>query len=224
LSTTLGQVGDAELKQQADMLARFHHRVSKTPLPEIPLKYDFALIFQTISTCLLPLRIASIIARALFAFLQSRDARMISLRISVEKLFMNEDVECPILEWKESDGTEIVSLFYFDDEVELKECSWVMHLGVGRNDTGSNCPLWQSSRVDWNVSQVSHLKILFGLAQHILGVLQWPIADARRLYGYSVSNQDSEEEYVSYANCSDLRQDDEIRQASILPSAGIEST
>ena len=99
-----------------------------------------------------------------------------------------------------------------------------MHLGAGRNDTSPNCPLWQSSRVDWNVSQVSHLKILFGLAQHILGVLQWPSADARRLYGYSVSNQDSEEEYVSYANCSDLRQDDEIRQASVLPSAGIEST
>jgi hypothetical protein len=139
------------------------------------------------------------IARAVFDFLQSRDARMVAFRISVERLFMNEDVECPILEWKESDGTEIVSLFHFHDAFEPEECSWAMHLGVGRNDTNPNGPFWQSSRVDFNVSQLSHLKILFGLAQHILGVLQWPSADARRLYGDSVSTQDSEEEYLSYA-------------------------
>ena len=176
------------------MLARFHHRVSKNTLPEVPLKYDLAFIIQTIASTCLPLRLASVIARAIAQFLQSRNARMVRLRASIEKSFTNEDSECPIVQWNEADGTDIIALFHFDEAYEPEECSWAMHLGVGRlslpNTRGR---LWQSSRVDWNVAKVPHLKTIFGIAQHILGVLQWPTADALRIYGNSASENNSDE-------------------------------
>lgn len=189
---------ESELKFQAEKLARLHHRVSRVARQEVPSKYDLAFLMQTIAASCISLQLASVIARAILRFLQSRNARMTRLRASVEKSFTDEDLECPIVEWNESDGTDIIALFHFDDAFEPEECSWAMHLGVGRSSPNSKGPLWQSSRVDWNVANVSHLKTIFGIAQHILGVLQWPIADALRVSGDNVSDTYSEEETTRY--------------------------
>ena len=118
---------------------------------------------------------------------------MTGLRASIEASFTNEELTCPIVEWKENDGTDIIALFQFDEAFEPEECSWVMHLGVGRSNTTAEGALWQLSRIDWNVAKVSHLKTMFGIAHHILGVLQWPIADAYRLYGDGAADNHSEE-------------------------------
>lgn len=195
-TSNLGPGVEKQLKYHADMLARFHHMVSKIKLPEIPLNYDLAFIIQTITASCLTLRLASVIAHSIFQFLQSRGARIIGLRASVETSFTNEDLTCPIVEWKESDGTDIIALFHYDEAFEPEECSWVMHLGVGRSSTRATGSVWQRSRVDWNVASVSHLKTMFGIAQHILGVLKWPTADACRLYGDSASDNHSDEEYI----------------------------
>lgn len=55
---------------------------------------------------------------------------------------------------------------------------------------------WRQSRIDWNVADIEHLKLLFGVAQHILGLLEWPIADALKLYRHINSSDHSISEYL----------------------------
>ena len=87
----------------------------------------------------------------------------------------------------EDDDTEGVAIFHFDEGAEPEECSWLMH--SGRENTLSDGDYWQSSRIDWNVAAVDHLKTLFIVAQHVAELLQWPASDA------SDPNADSVAEY-----------------------------
>jgi len=95
-------------------------------------------------------------------------------------MFNNDEESWPVVEWTESDGMAMLAIFQFDDFGELKDGGWLMHSGLA--DGGPEGSPWSNSRIDWNVSDVEHVKLLFKVAQHILGVLLWPIASALKLY------------------------------------------
>jgi len=93
----------------------------------------------------------------------------------------------PIVEWTESDDTHNIAIFHFDEE----QCSWIMHSGLPTKDDG-----WKTSRVDWNVSDVEHLKILFGVAQHTYGITEWDPQDILQIYCDREFGNCSFEEYT----------------------------
>jgi len=99
-----------------------------------------------------------------------------------------------MLEWTEEDETKTLAIFHFEDPEKPEDGSWLMH--SGRDVVTTDRRYWQQSRIDWNVADVAHLKILFGVAQHMLGLLEWPIADALKLYRHIISNNNSISEYV----------------------------
>ena len=127
------------------------------------------------------MRIASMIANSLVAYLDSRDSRITALRAVPAYLF-SDNQSWPIVEWKEQDDIMRIAIFHFDDIAEPNEGSWLMH--SGRRVEDNTIPekyRWQQSRIDWNVGETYHLKILFGVVQHMLGLLEMPNIDALEL-------------------------------------------
>jgi hypothetical protein len=103
----------------------------------------------------------------------------------------DDDNVWPVVEWIEIDGTAQLAIFHFDELVGPEEASWLMHSGLlGEGDC------WLQSRVDWNVADVEHLKILFRVVRHVLGILEWSVEDAMRLYSQVPSDNNSDKEYV----------------------------
>lgn len=124
--------------------------------------------------------IATSISHSLVTYMQSRKTQIKALRATPVYMFNNDEESWPVVEWTESDGMAMLAIFQFDDFGELKDGSWLMHSGLA--DGGPEGSPWTNSRIDWNVSDVEHVKLLFKVAQHILGVLLWPIASALKLY------------------------------------------
>jgi hypothetical protein len=147
-----------------------------------------------ISVACSTIRIASTIDNTLISYLRSRNSRLTTLRATQVHLFNDEENSYPLLEWTEEDGTTTLAVFHFEDPDKPEDGSWLMHSGreVGTSDRR----YWQQSRIDWNVADIEHLKLLFGVAQHMLGLLEWPIADALKLYRHINSNNHSISEYV----------------------------
>ena len=100
-----------------------------------------------------------------------------------------------MVEWTETDDTKNIVFFHFDDSDDPGEGSWLMH--SGRDESGDNESfVWAESRIDWNVSDVEHLKILFSVVQHVLNLLSWSASDILELYcGISLPNE-SATEYI----------------------------
>ena len=112
-----------------------------------------------------------------------------------------------MLRWTEEDGTKTLAIFYFEDPDNPENGSWLMH--SGREIVMSDRQYWHQSRIDWNVADVEHLKLLFGVAQHMLGLLEWPIADVLRLYRHINSSDHSISEYL-HTEVTLTRKNDEI--------------
>jgi hypothetical protein len=112
---------------------------------------------------------------------------MVALRATAVYMLNNDDL-WPVIEWIELDGTARLIIFHFDELLGPEEGGWLMHSGVS-----DDCSPWQKSRIAWNVATVEHLKILFSVVQHILGVLEWSVEDAMKLYCQIPSDDDSEE-------------------------------
>ena len=80
--------------------------------------------------------------------------------------------------------------FHFENVNQPEDGSWLMHSGIPY--TTKQC--WRRSRLDWNVADITHLKILFGVAQHTLGVMEWPVEDTINLYSHISSQNYSSNE------------------------------
>jgi hypothetical protein len=94
----------------------------------------------------------------------------------------------PLVQWTEENRTEALAIFYFDDGDAPEQGSWLMHSGKLENG------LWKNAKLDWNVSDIEYLKRLFGVAQHLSELLEWPITDVLQLTNKS-SKLKSVEEY-----------------------------
>lgn len=116
---------------------------------------------------------------------------MIALRATAVYMLNDDDNVWPVVEWIEIDGTARLAIFHFDDLAGPENGSWLMHSGLSGN---GDC--WRQSRVDWNVADTQHLKILFRVVQHVWGVLEWSVEDAMKLYCQIPSDDNSDKEYI----------------------------
>jgi hypothetical protein len=185
------------LEPHARMFEQLHEKVSEAPITTSSEDIDQTAILQTIvESCATTVEIATLIAHLIVTYLVSRQTPMKALRASAVFL-LTGDSSWPVVEWVECDGRKNIAIFHFEDQDEPEDHSWIMHSGVGPfDDRTSETRRWRSSRLDWNVGDISHLKTLFKVAQHLLGVLEWPTVDAYRLYCEQTVTSHSIEEYI----------------------------
>jgi len=185
------------LRGPARMLQKFHRKVSQSPLPAITAQCNIETIRKRISSACQSDEIATSISHSLVTYMGSRKTQIKALRATPVYMFNNDEESWPVVEWTESDGMAMLAIFQFDDVGELKDGGWLMHSGL--SDGGPEGSPWTNSRIDWNVSDVEHVKLLFKVAQHILGVLLWPIASALKLYCGVNSDKTSVPELTKHA-------------------------
>lgn len=147
----------------------------------------------------------------------SRESRLTALRATPVYMFNNNEDSWPVVEWIQSDGVSRLAFFHFDD-LDGSECSWVMHSGSSPSGESK----WLNSRIDCNVADVEDLKTLFGLALHMLVVLERPVEDAMKPYREANADNDSVEEYISWRNEADAK-NDKTRQALLQSCIGTSS-
>ena len=160
------------------MLQHFHGKIFQTSavIPTV-LTNDPIIIKERILESCGNERIASLIANSLLDYFQVRDPQITALR-AIMGCLINDDKSWPIIEWTESDNTKSIAIFHFELE-EPEEGSWLMHSGqIAVASENAAKYRWKKSRIDWNVAKVGHLKTLFGVAQNMLGLLEWPFGNS----------------------------------------------
>lgn len=168
-----------ELRKFGKLLQSLHARVSLRPLSVFSDDYDRPALIDIIASCS-ALRVASVIANTIINYLFTKNTKLKGLRATTVFWFVENEPSWPVIEWIESDGTMALAIFHFELESDPEEGSWLMHSAIG--DQKSQSCNWKSCRMDWNVLEISHLKILLGVAQHLFGMLQWPNEDLETLY------------------------------------------
>jgi hypothetical protein len=181
-----------------EAVREMHHKISQRTISRL---YDTALstIVSIIGAACSPMKVTVTIAQSLMSYVHSRNTRITALRATPVHLFNDEENSFPLLEWTEEDDTKSVAIFHFEDDEKLEEGSWLMHSGRLVGEVKST-RRWKQSRIDWNVANIEHLKILFGVAQHMLGLLEWPSSEAFKIYCNMKSNTMSVTEYVPKRN------------------------
>ena len=182
------------LRPFANVMEEVHYRVSQRPIPTSPGGCSAETITKKIAESCTSVRASSVIADSITAYGTSRRTEIVALRASEVYLFSNDDDSWTVVEWIEQDRLKCVAIFHFDHSAEQADGSWLMHSGYNELAHTEPARLWKESRVDYNVAEIAHLKILFGIAQHVLGVLQWALADAVTLYCEQDLSEVSKEE------------------------------
>jgi hypothetical protein len=167
-------------KLHESSLNKLHHRLVKQRLPEGPVTYET--IFDAISEWTTSER-ALIIAKSLWKYFETQHIHVTAFRVSILFAFLNDDRSWPVVEWKEGNDIEVLALFHFDDKSRNPGVSsWLVHHGDGILSDPTDDARWTKTAMAWGVTDMSHLKILFGAAQHFLGILEWPPEVALNLY------------------------------------------
>jgi len=118
-------------------------------------------------------------ADALLKYVYSKSTSLTALRANPVYLFTKDEQPYPVLEWREADDTTSIAIFHVDPkqkECERCSASWLMHSFIPSGEKQ------EKSRLNWSVSHVSHIPLLFTLAQHLFGVLQWSNEDILNIY------------------------------------------
>lgn len=179
------------LKGHAHSLQQLHTRLTERPISKFTSEPDLNVFVMMISTCCATARVACVIAQSLMTYVQSRKSQITSMRATPIYLFNDEQRSWPMIEWREKDNMWTLAIFHFENVNQPEDGSWLMHSGIPY--VTKQC--WRRSRIDWNVANVNHLKILFGLAQHALGLMEWPVEDAISLCNHISSQNCSINEY-----------------------------
>jgi hypothetical protein len=155
---------------------------------------DFATILDTISVHMTH-RKALKIAEHLQNHFRMRNTQITGLRATeVEQFAEDAPPPSPMIEWREGKNRDMLAFFKtLDGDVP---CSWLMHAGVGICWQARR--RWNQSSLAWGVTDLGHLKELFGAAQHILGLLQWSPRDLMKLCVENSPKDCSMEEYVPF--------------------------
>ena len=185
--------GLEDFKLHASSINKVHRRLVKQTLPEGPVNYET--ILKAISAWTTSER-ALIIARSLQERFGPLGAQVTGFRVSILFAFRNDDRSWPVVEWKEGNDTELVALFHFDDNSQSPGvCSWLVHYATGISSDPSDEARWSKTSIAWGVTDMSHLKTLFGAAQHFLGILEWSPEVALNLY-CAIEPTCSKNEYI----------------------------
>jgi hypothetical protein len=159
------------------MLQQFRRRTAPRSLPAFHAKpSDSTAIEERISPACATRRISSSITLLLVDYMISKESLFTGLRATRTVVFRNE-LSWTIVEWIERDGTSAMVIFHFDG-TEQKQGSWLMHRGMlpcdGEDDANKWRLPWEGEQVSWNVGEISHLKIMFGVIQYTLGMMDLP--------------------------------------------------
>lgn len=122
------------------------------------------------------------IVSSLQKHLSTTDAHVTRFRASIIYSMTNDECAWPVVEWTENDDTEVIAIFYIDEDAPSEACSWLMHYGVGILEDSKNGMRWENTYISWSVGDMDHLKSLFEAAQQLLGVLKWSVHDMLQLY------------------------------------------
>ena len=177
-----------------EIFAKLHSLLSSHPIPPVPKNAPQAHVVRIINEAC-ERDTAIFIANSLVLYLGKRGTSMTGLRAIAMEMFTQvseQGPSWPIIEWIESDETHNVAIFHVDEE----QWSWIMHSGLPTADGAKGD--WEASRVDWNVSDSDHLKILFGVARHTYGISQWDQEDILKIYCDREFGNCSIEEYISH--------------------------
>jgi hypothetical protein len=183
-----------DFKIYASSMSKVHFLTTQQPLPEGPVDYET--ICEAISSWTTSERTDTIAEFLWNHFVDSR-VQVTGFRFSILFPFCNDDRSWPVVEWKEGTDTEAIALLHFDDKSPRpKVCSWLVHYGSGIIPDSINEARWKATSIDWAVTDMSHLKTLFGAAQHFLGILNWSPEVALTLYCALGPTTCSQSEYV----------------------------
>jgi hypothetical protein len=173
---------------------KLHRQTIKQILPEGQFNYDK--IFSAISAWTTSERTLAI-AQTLWNYFETSHVHITAFRVSILYGFLNDDRSWPVVEWKEGNDKELIALFHFDDKCRRpKVCSWLVHYGAGIISDPTDETRWTETFIAWGVTNMSHLKILFGAAQHFLGILEWSPEVALNLYCAIEPTTCSQKEYI----------------------------
>jgi hypothetical protein len=138
---------------------------------------------------------AHLINQAIANHLETGKAHVIGLRVAPVFLLRSEFQSWPLVEWTE-DHRDVLALFHFDHkDSKYRTYSWIMHSGT-RTVGGKQGISWFNASVSWDVGNLGHLKLLFGVTQHLLDILEWPIAESVLLYAHCPSKDPSKDRFV----------------------------
>ena len=183
-----------DFKIHASSMNKLHRRTIKQILPEGQFNYDK--IFSAISAWTTSERTLAI-AQTLWNYFETNHVHITAFRVSILYGFLNDDRSWPVVEWKEGNDKELIALFHFDDKCRRpKVCSWLVHYGAGIISDPTDETRWTETFIAWGVTDMSHLKILFGAAQHFLGILEWSPEVALNLYCAIEPTTCSQKEYI----------------------------
>jgi hypothetical protein len=186
LINTLG-----DFKPYASAINKVHRRLTKQPLQETSIDYET--IHKAISAWTTSERSTSI-AKSLWKHFEKPEVHVTAFRVSILFAFVNDDRSWPVVEWKEGNDKELLALFHFDDAHPRSEVgSWLVHYGAGISTDEAR---WAVTSIAWGVTDMSHLKTLFGAARHFLGILEWDPPVALNLYCGIEPSDPSDQEYV----------------------------
>lgn len=169
-----------DFKLYASSINKLHRHLVIQPFPEGPVNYET--IIKAISAWTTSER-ALAIAKSLEKYFETFGVQATAFRVSILFAFHNDDRSWPIVEWKEGNDKEIIALYHFDDKSRYTGvCSWLMHYGTGISSDPTNEARWTEASIAWGITDISHLKTLFGAAHHFLGILKWSPEVALILY------------------------------------------
>jgi hypothetical protein len=201
------------LQFPAWIIAKFHYTVFQRPIPTLAENSDINSIWGIIYPACETEEIATMITLSIVRHLQAcKEVRLTALRATPVYMFNNDEDSWPVVEWTQSDGISRLACFHFNDLDGPEDVSWVMHSG----SSPSGASKWLNSCIDCNVADIEDLKTLFGIALHMLVVLEWPVEEAIKLYCEANTDNDSVEEYVSWITEADVKID-KTRQARLQP-------
>ena len=172
---------------------KLHRRIIKQTLPEGPVNYET--ILKAISAWTTSERTVTI-AKSLWKHFETPGVHVTAFRVSILFAFLNDDRSWPVVEWKEGNDKELIALFHFDEKSRRPEvCSWLVHYGAGILSDPTDEARWTETSIAWGVTDMSHLKTLFGAVQHFLGILEWSPEVALNLYCAIEPTTCSQQEY-----------------------------
>ena len=183
-----------EFNIYASSINKVHRHIIKQPLSEGPVNYEA--IRKAISAWTTSERTLTI-AKSLWQRFETPDVHVTAFRVSILFALPNDDRSWPVVEWKEDNDKELMALFHFDEKSRCPGvCSWLVHYGAGILSDPTDEDRWTETSIAWGVTDMSHLKTLFGAAQHFLGILEWSPEVVLNLYCAIEPTTCSQTEYV----------------------------
>jgi hypothetical protein len=164
-----------EVASLAHIMVELRRRITPHQLPEKRLMSNRSAIVESVSS-LLGSQVAETVYRALKTRILAETPHTTGCRARQVYPLTDSEQSWLLLEWVEG-NTDVICIFDIKDEADHESCSWLLHCRTGKTDSEAT-----SSSLHWSVTDISVLKTLFQVAQHVLGILEMPKEDAIQLY------------------------------------------